>query len=328
MTISCQHLTFLCRWIREARLPDYAGSTLRGAFGWALKKSSCALRRQDCQSCLLRQRCAYAWIFETERYGDGSGHTVNARPHPFVLQPGKGCNGSFRAGETWDFSMLVIGGGVEFLPHIVYAVKLMGASGIGAGSGNGLGRFELEQVVSGTERIYDSSGLLSQDRGQVTRLQLGEICENVEGTGLRVRFHTPLRFKYNNDLQRDLPFHVLVRACLRRISALEQAYGQGEPELDYSGLILRAEQVRTTSSSLHWDERLRYSNRQKQKTSLSGLVGTIDYQGEVEEFFPLLDYCSQVHIGKQTVFGLGRMNVQSLPAAELDENQPYGDVNG
>ena len=40
MTIPIQQFTFHCRWTSEARLPRYLGSTLRGAFGWALRKSS------------------------------------------------------------------------------------------------------------------------------------------------------------------------------------------------------------------------------------------------------------------------------------------------
>lgn len=35
--------------------------------------------------------------------------------------------------------------------------------------------------------------------------------------------HTPLRLKYNNQLQDGLPFHIVIRAALRRISSLETA---------------------------------------------------------------------------------------------------------
>ncbi|MBW2328572.1 MAG: hypothetical protein JRF04_02970 [Deltaproteobacteria bacterium] len=73
MSIKAQRYTFHCRFTSKARLPDYLGSTLRGALGWALKKTSCALRRQQCPTCLLREQCAYAWIFETE-------NTRRARP--------------------------------------------------------------------------------------------------------------------------------------------------------------------------------------------------------------------------------------------------------
>ncbi|MBV5329964.1 MAG: hypothetical protein JZU65_20455, partial [Chlorobium sp.] len=94
MAISIQEYIFHCRWTTEARLPAYLGSALRGAFGWALKKSSCSLRRQECATCILRGQCAYAWIFETERYIDAAGHNINARPHPYMFRPEKGASGT------------------------------------------------------------------------------------------------------------------------------------------------------------------------------------------------------------------------------------------
>ena len=132
MAIPLQRYTFHGRWTSEARLPEYLGSALRGAFGWALKKSSCALIDQECATCILRQRCAYAWVFETERYTDSADGNVNARPHPFVLQPGANTAGTQQAGTPWEFSLLLIGQGIDFLPHIVYSVQQMSEAGIGA----------------------------------------------------------------------------------------------------------------------------------------------------------------------------------------------------
>jgi len=40
----------------------------------------------------------------------------------------------------------------------------------------------------------------------------------------------------------DLPFDVLTRAMLRRVSSLCQYHGEGEPELDYRGLVARAKE--------------------------------------------------------------------------------------
>ena len=62
---------------------------------------------------------------------------------------------------------------------------------------------------------------------------------------VRLALKTPLRLKFNNRIERDLPFHVLVRAMLRRISSLFTAYAGGEPDLDYKGLLERAVGVRT-----------------------------------------------------------------------------------
>jgi hypothetical protein len=162
MTITAQKYTFTCRFATEARLPGYLGSTLRGALGWALKKSSCALRRQQCADCLLREQCAYAWIFETEQYQAGDGRTINARPHPFVLQPEESTE-SRKPGESISFSLLLIDRAVTMLPQVVYAVQLMGESGIGAGRRYKMGRFTLEKVSTEDQTVYSGDkGVLHQ----------------------------------------------------------------------------------------------------------------------------------------------------------------------
>jgi len=309
MAIRLQRYDFTCTWQSEVYLPDYLGSALRGAFGWALKKSSCALKNQQCSTCLLRRNCAYAWVFETERYADESGCKVNARPHPFVLQPGKNTNGLRRLGEPWSFSLLLIGRGIDFLPHVVYSVQQMGEMGVGAGGRHGRGIFSLEKIMAGDATVYDShhGGMLDRPTAPVS-LQLGEQPQQPVKE-MRITLQTPLRLKQDNTLQRDLPFHVLIRAALRRISSLEKAYGQGDPTLDYSGLVQMAEEIGTTESTIHWKELLRFSNRQEKKVSLGGMAGFVEYRGDLNEFVPLLEYVGRVNLGKQTVFGLGKMTM-------------------
>jgi hypothetical protein len=316
MSIPLYKLTFHCRWTTEARLPAYLGSALRGALGWSLKRSSCALKNRTCVGCVLRQACAYAWIFETEHYAGGQRHRVNARPHPYVLQPGHAANGHHCAGESWTFDLRLLGKGIEYLPHIVYSVQQMGEAGIGAATRQGLGRFVLESVDSSNTPMFDhQSGQLRKD-APVHELVLPPTSER-QSQFLRCTLHTPLRLKQGNTLHLDLPFHVLIRACLRRIAALETAYGQGEPALDYQGLVRRAEQVITDHSTLHWQELLRFSNRQNKKVSLSGLMGSVQYRGDLDDFFPLLAYASQVNLGKQTVFGLGNVTIDDPQAASV-----------
>ena len=47
------------RVTRSIRLPDYAGSMLRGAFGHALRSIGCITREKDCAACPLRRDCPY-----------------------------------------------------------------------------------------------------------------------------------------------------------------------------------------------------------------------------------------------------------------------------
>jgi hypothetical protein len=40
------------------------GSVLRGAIGASLRRVTCALRRERCETCLLKGRCVYSIFFE------------------------------------------------------------------------------------------------------------------------------------------------------------------------------------------------------------------------------------------------------------------------
>lgn len=313
MTIFLHNLTFCCRWQSAARLPDYAGSTLRGAFGWALKRCACMLKSQDCPTCILNKNCAYAFLFATERYMDASERLVNARPHPLVIQPGEYNVGARSEGEEFAFSFLVIGRASAFLPHIVYSIKLMGEAGIGVGAKHGAGRFTLEQVMADGQTIFDVSSGLLDNMAQAREISAETRWHDGEISRIGVHLITPLRLKRANTMVNTLPFPELIRAVLRRISALELAYGnegRGEPTLDYRGLVERAATVRLVQSTLRWRELRRFSNRQRQEVSLSGLMGEAIYEGGLTEFLPLLAYASQVHVGKQTLFGLGRIKIE------------------
>lgn len=309
MPIIANTYTFYCTWQTEAKLPEYLGSTLRGAFGWALKRSSCALRLQECSSCMLRTQCAYAWLFETENYTANCGRTINARPHPFVIQPHEGQLEMSRKGDLFSFSMVLLGKGNDYLPHIAHSVKLIGDSGLGSGRKVGCGRFSLDRITQNGEKVYSSADGILHKIESAEEIHLGEKPEE-QTTSCRIVLVSPLRVKFANKLYRELPFHILVRTGLRRIASLEDAYNGGEPSLDYIGLTRRAEEVQTAESNLRWQELFRYSNRQKAKVSLGGMTGIVRYTGNLSEFIPILKYCEKVNIGKQTVFGLGKIALE------------------
>ena len=300
---------FDCQLTTPAVVPAYKGSMLRGAFGHAFKKISCALRRQECDSCLLTDTCPYSVIFENHATGapplDAPRTRISSRPHPYILQPPLSGQRAYGKGDRFSFGLSLFGKANEFLPHIIYAVEMMGEAGLGRKNGEERGQFLLEGISCDGASIYDGHAKVLS-RGLALPEVTLEPC-STPVTTLEVAFLTPLRLKHQNELQGALPFHLLIRAALRRIATLEEYHGNGEPALDYRGLARRAEAVRTETSDCHWLELERYSARQKTAMLLGGLTGTIRYQGDLGEFLPLLRYCEQTHLGKQTTFGLGQI---------------------
>ena len=202
--------------------------------------------------------------------------------------------------------MVLFGRANDYLPHIVYAVREMGKNGLGKGTQAG-GRFSITEVYQDDKTIFTGDQLEAGSPLQCLELSF-PLAPMVEKVGISCL--TPLRLKYSNELRDSLPFHLLIRAALRRISTLEEVYGDGEPELDYKGIAARATEVRIGISSCKWHEIKRYSNRQQNAMMLGGIEGQIVYEGQrLAEFLPLLHYCEQTHLGKQTSFGLGKIEV-------------------
>lgn len=304
--------TFTCTFETEAMLPRHKGSALRGLFGHCLKKAACALRKNSCTDCLLNSTCVYFQVFESPRAQGQNRKRTNVKPHPFVLVPPMDTEKrQYAARENFSMVFKLFGPGIEWLPYIVYCVEEMGRTGLGSGHKHGRGRFRLDAISCGDREIYSGeTRRLEQDSCRQT-LDIARI-EPEQVTTADVRFAMPLRLKSGNRLTDSIDFQTLVRACCRRIATLEDAYGGGEPDLDYPGLVQKAGQVETVASDCRWERVFRYSNRQKTRMNIGGLVGKVRYQGDITPFWPLLKYCEAVHIGKQTAFGNGRIVVTAV----------------
>ncbi|MDO9559805.1 MAG: CRISPR system precrRNA processing endoribonuclease RAMP protein Cas6 [Syntrophales bacterium] len=337
---------FFCTFKDDAVLPEYKGSTFRGVFGHALKKVVCALRREDCSDCLLRSRCVYALVFETPqpinafdrspaafnpssevssvnaaafqnetmRRSSAPGtvrQRVAAPPHPYVIEPDATPQTRYRQGESFDFTLLLFGHANDYLPYFVYAFDQVGQLGIGKRIDGKRATFSLREVRAGNIAVFSAeSGRIIE--GAFTENLLPQGCPDDKPgavNALEINLLTPLRLKYENHLEASLPFHIIIRAALRRISTLLDTYGAGEPALDYRGLVARARYIEIVSSSLRWFDWQRYSNRQDQAMLMGGMIGKIQYAGDLGEFIPLLRFCEKVHLGKQTTFGLGKFSM-------------------
>lgn len=287
---------FICRLESEAVLPFYKGSTFRGVFGHALKRVVCALRLRECGDCMLRESCLYASVFENNKENS---------IHPFVIEPPPDRGQRFHSGERFECSLILFGGANEKIPYFVYAFEQMGEIGMGGRVNGDRGRFALEEVRAKDRVIYSERERKLLKAETVETLSLSGPEKQAEV--VRVTMETPLRLKFENRLTADLPFHVLVRAMLRRVSSLFNTFADGEPDLDYKGLVKEAERVRVVDSDLRWFDWERYSNRQKERMLMGGMTGSVTYEGDLTHYLPLLDICSKVHIGKQTTFGMGKI---------------------
>ncbi len=305
---------FCCRFESDAVLPHYKGSTFRGLFGHALKKVVCALRHQECTNCLLKNNCVYAFVFETHHAVDSPQNIrAAAPPHPFVIEPPLSIETFFETESCFDFSLILFGEINNSLPYFIYAMDQMGQIGIGKKVDGKRGNFRLISVNTDEGIIYSETDKTLKSGWMTEQLEMKNLKEQSDKEQrIKVILETPLRLKFQNKFKADLPFHVLVRAMLRRISLLFSVYDKAEPPLDYRELISSAEKVSLVRSTLDWYDWKRYSQRQDQKMFMGGMIGTAVYEGQIGKFLPLLEMAAKVHLGKQTAFGLGKITSEVI----------------
>ena len=293
-------------------LPRYKGSLIRGALGRSLKKICCmqgGRLEADCTACMYRGYCPYSYVFESpaEAFSE-QGALHKHMPHPFVLEPGD-MNTDYLPGDEIYFDLLLLGRGNEFFPYFIAAVERASMHGLGYQRGT----CELKTVyqLTGEEQVLIwNGGLCFMDMPAV--YVLGDINvpgDSVSERDVTVLFQTPARLQNEGHLTTDLGFGLLMRAVLRRLDLLCRAYSE-KSDLPFKELLAEAGEVETVSSHLHWVDWSRYSARQKTKLLMGGAVGDITFKQVPAKFLPYLYMASVVHIGKGTVYGLGKLDIK------------------
>ncbi len=315
---------FILKPIDPIHLPLYKGSTLRGGFGHAFKKVVCVKREKVCETCLLKGKCVYSYVFETPPPPDSQKmKKYPYAPHPFIITPPLEEKRIYHQGDTLCFELTLIGKSIEFLPYFIYTFDELGKIGIGRGKG----KYRLEEVraihlgqradrrggkakVENGEMIYSEKDKTLRNQFPILKtMDLIPLPGHPSPFTLHLLFVTPTRLKFEGNLTPTLEFHILIRNLLRRISLLSYFHCGEELELDFKGIIESSKGINVKEESLRWLDWERYSNRQETKMKMGGFIGTIVFEGDLETFMPFLRLGEYLHVGKGTSFGLGKYNI-------------------
>jgi hypothetical protein len=260
--------------IIDAKPPQFIGSQLRGALGYALKKVVCFNPTFDCNGCFGRDECQYFNFYENRN-----------RYQKFRLD--------FELNrDFYEFSIFLFEDTLYALPDIVSSfIKIVRELGLGQDRVT----FDNFDMFINGKKIAN----LAESRGDfIKEFEIDDFQEDVV-----LRFVTPLRIKKKNRFLRDdsLELNDLLISSYRRYLELKE---EPRERVEFSGKI--------TKKSLKFIELERYSNRQKSRMKLGGLIGEVEIRGLNQESYELLKIAELIGLGKQTTFGLGKVKLERI----------------
>lgn len=283
-------------------LPAFSGSSLRGAFGTALRSSACITKAKNCDGCPLLASCPYAMVFEPRP--PSPTHPLqdfNQIPRPYIVEPPEWGEKTYTPGETISFHLVLAGRALEQL-HLIFLAFHRGFQR-GVGKGNGTASLmRVWHVDSDQDELILDGPEASIKAHEATITPIPTYSK----TAITLLFNSPMRLQTNGRRATADEFtpRKLLTTLIRRISLIHEFHGGGPLPLDFKLLASQAEAL-GSEKELKWRDWTRYSSRQKQKMDLGGVIGSWKLSGDIEPFLPFLHIGQWLHVGKEATFGLG-----------------------
>lgn len=311
--------------------PFFIGSQIRGALGWALKELVCVSDKK-CQNCHFQNECLYFKFYEQK-------NTYHAYRLDFELGL-----------KDYEFSVILFEKETQNAPLIIAALhKMLFEIGLDA-AGQRLKFRDVEIFVNDKlcfdgkdlnlplnferefeiwSNLNENSALNSntlnlsqnlqnlnensnQNLAKISNLNTLNLTQNSSQISnpqnslksCKITLLTPLRIKKDNIFVRknELEFKDILNSIFQRNLALLGKAREKSPK--FSGEISR--------QNVHFLELTRKSNRQKAVMNLGGLMGEIWLKNLDEKSLAFLKLGELIALGKQCVFGLGKIKVDEI----------------
>ncbi len=253
--------------------PYFIGSQIRGALGYALKRVVCINPSFKCDECFAKDNCIYYEFYEERNVF-----------HKYRLDFELG-------GEFYDFSLYLFEDTIQKLPYIISAfVKLFEEMGLGADR-----KTFKEYSLFVNDSLINENSTIKLPKDWQKEFQTDSFHPNI-----LIRFVTPLRIKKENRFVKPMELELkdIANSIYQRALKLQNKEFEKLP-FEPKGEIVE--------KNLRFQELNRYSNRQKTKMKLGGTTGEIKIKELDKRSYELLKLGEIIGVGKQTVFGLGKI---------------------
>lgn len=303
-------LRFTLQAKEEGRLPLFLGSALRGCMAMAFRNMVCTFNKQECNGCPVQRTCLYPALFETPLSADSQTiKRLRDIPHPIIVEPPLQHAIFFQRDTELSFDVILLGNAIDKVPYLIFAVNEMAEMGLGTKRLP----FHLVNVKTsfGTS-IYDAVS------GKITGAPVLETLEESinkfdPSNAVTLYCMTPLRIKDQGKLSGRFDTDAFFKSACRRVWAiLVYHHNVATDQINFHLLFENEPLPTVVSQSLEWCDLERYSNRQKTKMKIGGLVGTITLNGNLTPWWPILLAAVTCHVGKSTIMGLGQLQIISV----------------
>lgn len=287
-------LKFKIEILENCTLPRNKCSLLRGGMGNMLLQDYCMLDG-NCECCSFIDDCTVKSImqpkisvelpFMADRSSTGYIIECYDRREKYIV------------GDIIEFSVLIIGKTILYTKKIIDAFKLLGSGGIGA---NRI-KYNLKSIEDSQScRIYDGTKMCNTSMNIRTVQQyIDQRKESIKDVK-NIKFITHFRYKRMGKYVDEITLKDLLISMDRRLKIINAHEGKIIEGINYIG------EDGIVESNLRWIDLERYSNVQKQKMKLGGVIGSMCFNKNINSYIDELIACELLHIGKNTSFGLGK----------------------
>lgn len=294
------HLRARMRCTKSGNLPFLKNSMLRGIIGRIFRGNVCHDFKLNCRDCDFQNTCIYPALFESPGLMTDKLARGGTIPHPYIIR----CSSNktyFQIEDRLDFEVILIGEKAEiFLTNLFHVFEGIETYAFGK-EGVCFQTESVEQLLtsSKTKTVMNS-----------THLAKPELCfwnaVLPEYNQVLLRTITPIRIIQKNKQLYKFDIEPFFWQLKHRYNQLELLHGPSDPSENEKLQYPSKTEFSIFSEGI--GEFQRYSLRQKQCHTLSGLIVTVEFNKseQLQRWLPYLLFCEQFHVGKATTFGLGQ----------------------
>jgi CRISPR-associated endoribonuclease Cas6 len=258
----------------DLEAPFFVGSMIRGALGVNLKDVVCVNPSFECEKCFAKDNCLYYEFYEEKN-----------QFHNYALD--------YRIGrKKLKFGLKLFNDSIDKYPYILSAIEKMVTK-------NGLGK-DRKTTQNLTIEVNDT---LIYDK-EFKKVEISPKSVEVDKSCqvAKLKLVTPLRIKKNGKFVVD--DSLSIRDILISIVKKKKHFSNIDEKIEEFPIVVM-------KNIKHLDLS-RYSNRQKTKMKVGGVVGEMVLSNISSQVFALLKYGEITGVGKLNSFGLGKIEINCL----------------